>query len=207
MVYRGDERFELNADWRVIRNAQRFTRLAQTYSVSLAEMADARGIGIDRAPLSPSILGMLVASKERIWGAVLNASLDGHETATILAHEIGHSWAQVSGGLAHCRAVPRGRDTVEETANVIGALHAVPFNAVARLDLWDGQSFEVARRLGVAPSFVHIRNALGVILGEKSGSRQDAFFALELALLAHDNWVRDVSERLKAGATVGASTG
>jgi hypothetical protein len=204
VAYRGDERFERNANWSKIREAQRFARRAHDKGFTAEEIIAARGIEVGRVALSPTQLGMLTRPKASIgpgpqglWVVALNQRLNRREAGTVLLHEGGHSWLTLDKtGQAHCRP-RRGRDTGEEMSDAIGALMAVPLPAVERLTLWDDNATAVADRLDVATTYVHMRCSLAVILGEQSGSRQDAFFALELALLQHENWLHAVSQRLR----------
>lgn len=198
MPYRGAYDFYDEADIALLHRVRRYAEILHRGPWTADEVARQRGLDVDRVALAPTTLGMLGAARGIPLGIVLNDRLDARDADTIQYHELGHSWLLLESGVAFCRP-SIGRNPHEDSANANGALMAVPFAAIGTEDLACEDAPRIARALGVSTPYVHIRNALAVLLGEKPGDEGAARAGLNLALLAHEGWGRRVSAKIAAG--------
>lgn len=160
--------------------------------------------------MPPDIFGAIVGLAdgwgEWRWRIRLNDQLPIAARNAALGHEYWHYFQPSlrEGDEAFCQ--PYGElPPLEREAHVGGSLWTVRFARVERLALGDTETAaEIATEIQVPKTYVLLRNAAAVLLGEKAGSGRAARALVNSALLEHQVWMSKIAEYLamKAGRPV-----
>jgi hypothetical protein len=198
------DRFEDLANLQELEKVRRFTRVWQALPTwSLSSLNDIFGhIAVEKRPLGADLFGFVVGVRagqpDATWTISVNDRLPLAADRASLGHEYGHTFQQVGLGLALC-APCVGLPIIEQEAHAYGTLLTVPFEAVERLPLGDhAAAARVAVTLQVPATYVEIRRALGVFLGELPGETRDASAYLNGAMLRHQLWMARISDLMRA---------
>jgi Zn-dependent peptidase ImmA (M78 family) len=167
---------------------------------SLAELLGARVVSVD---LAPTVFGAIV-DIGGTRGISINSKLAGAGYAGTLGHELGH--AIQPGTVAAFCSTTLAASAREREAHVLASVFTVPFSAIAAIPLWSDEPGPIADSLGVPRPYVHMRLALSVVLGERSGDVRAARALLNGALLAHQLWMKTLSDELRRQHPPGAVT-
>jgi hypothetical protein len=192
------DRIEHSVNWDALRNAHTFSRgfHSQTWKVNDLTEQVFTNIIIDHEPLPIGTFGAIMGHGGH-WLIRLNPRLAGPLRTSTYVHEVAHTfqWRLASGW---CDPLAGLSSPDERGAHSIAALLAVPFVAIADCDPYCAPAEAIARYYDVPPTYVHLRNAVSVFLGEKPGDEADASARWNGALMAHQRWMHRAAELLRA---------
>lgn len=193
-------RVEQALDWLALKRAQRLAWAwhATQSGVGICALKNTlRNVQIVRKTMPESLWGLVVGEGLR-WRIEINHQLPLAARHATMGHEYGHTLQRrgLIGGFCAPRAT---LPVVEREAHAIGSILTVPSLAVKHLALGD---LDAARRLAVTltipVSYVRMRAALGVFLGERTGSEQEASVYLAASMTAHQLWMAHVADYMAA---------
>jgi hypothetical protein len=152
------------------------------------------GASVVLVDLDPTVFGAIV-DIGGAKGISINAQLAGAGFAGTLGHELGHA-CQPGMVCAFCSTMVAASGR-EREAHVLASVFTVPFGAIEHVDLHSEEPAVLAQELNAPRPYVHMRNALAVVLGEKRGDVRLARILLNGSLLAHQMWMRELSAELQ----------
>jgi hypothetical protein len=201
-----DDRLERAVDWLTLERVRRFSRVVHALPGwkpdGLATLFRHQ-VRVDAVELPADLFGFVICEnhgdreRER-WSITINGYLPLAAANATLGHEFGHCFQRE--GLAAANCAPRaGLPIVEQEAHAIGALLTVPLAAVRGLRFGDGdERCAIAAALAIPASYVEIRAALAVFLGEMPGQEYQASAHLNWGMLAHQRWMSRIADYLAA---------
>lgn len=195
-------RVETVLDWGALERAQRVAWFWHYTNPGvgicrLRETLDT--VQIAQTTMPDDLFGLVVGEGLR-WRIEVNRRLPVAARHATMGHEYGHTLQRR--GLAAGFCAPRSSlPVVEWEAHTIGAILTVPAQAVRDLALDD---LKAARRIAVEllipSSYVRMRAALAVFLGERNGARSEASVYLAASMVAHQLWMAHMADYLSAKA-------
>jgi hypothetical protein len=190
-------------DWTTIRGAVTFARSWHPGRWTLRELAKLVQATVVEVDLDASVFGAIV-DVGGARGICINSRLAGAGYTGTLGHELGHAFQP--GTVAAFCSTAIASNTREKEAHLLASVFTVPFASIARVDLWSDEARPLAEELAIPTPYVHMRNALAVVLGEKRGDVRAAWAILNGSLLAHQLWMRELSAELARQHPAGTVT-
>lgn len=193
-------RVETVLDWEALERAQRVAWFWHYTNPGvgicrLRETLDT--VQVARTTMPDGLFGLVVGEGLR-WRIEVNSRLPLAARHATMGHEYGHTLQRR--GLAGGFCAPRSAlPAVEMEAHAIGAVLTVPAQAVESLALGDlDTARQIAVELLIPVSYVRMRAALAVFLGERAGSRSEASVYLAASMTAHQLWMARMADYLSA---------